>query len=179
MRLRSGTILRAATGRAGGRTMLDSGFCQGPLSFPPQQLDDLVSRIALYPDPLLAQVLAASTFPDQIPEATRWADAHHYLTGDALANVISQDRLPWDSSVQALLPFPATLSMLASDMRWTTGLGNAFLAQQPDVMDAVQRMRQRARDYGYLRSNEQVVVTRRSVRRDQAGEPGIRLCAVL
>ena len=134
-------------------------FAQAPPSFPPQQLDDLVSRIALYPDSLLAQVLAASTFPDQIPDAARWSNEHHYLTGDALANAIAQDRLPWDPSVQALLPFPAVLSMMASDMRWTSDLGNAFLAQQPELMDAVQRRRHEAMDYGYLRSNGQVVVT--------------------
>jgi hypothetical protein len=119
----------------------------------------MVSRIALYPDPLLAQVLAGATFPDQIPDAARWSDQHHYLTGDALARAITEDRLPWDPSVQALLPFPAVLDMMASDMNWTGQLGNAFLAQQQQVMDAVQRMRQKARDFGYLRSNGQVVVS--------------------
>jgi hypothetical protein len=129
-----------------------------PPAFPPPQLDGLVSRIALYPDSLLTQVLAAATFPDQIPDAARWADEHHYLTGDALARAISDDRLPWDPSVQSLLPFPSVLDMMASDMRWTSDLGNAFLSQQQDVMEAVQRERRRAWDYGYLRSNPQVVV---------------------
>ena len=133
-------------------------LAQAPPSFPPPVLDQLVSRIALYPDPLLAQVLAAATYPDQIPDAARWADQHHYLTGDALARAIEDDRLPWDPSVQALLPFPSVLDTMASDMRWTTDLGNAFLAQQPEVMDAVQRMRRRAWDYGYLRTNPQVIV---------------------
>lgn len=129
-----------------------------PPSFAPDQLDQLVSRIALYPDPLLAQILAAATFPDQIPDAGRWADQHHYLTGQALANAIQADQLPWDPSVQALLPFPSVLDMMASDMNWTTDLGNAFLAQQQDVMDAVQRERRKARDFGYLRSNGQIIV---------------------
>jgi len=133
-------------------------LAQAPPSFAPPDLDRLVSRIALYPDSLLAQVLAAATFPDQIPDAARWADQHHYLAGDALARAISEDHLPWDPSVQALLPFASVLDMMASDMRWTTDLGNAFLAQQPQVMDAVQRMRHRAWDYGYLRTNPQVVV---------------------
>jgi hypothetical protein len=128
-------------------------------SFPPQQLDSLVSRIALYPDPLLAQVLAAATYPDDIPDAARWADQHHYVTGDALARDIQEDQLPWDPSVQALLPFPAVLSMMASDMNWTRDLGDAFLAQNLDVMDAVQRMRRQARDFGYLRSNAQIIVS--------------------
>src|ERR1700680_289962 len=130
-----------------------------PPSFAPVQLDQLVSRIALYPDALLAQILAAATYPDQIPDAARWGDQHHYLTGQALADAIQADQLPWDPSVQALLPFPSVLDMMASDMNWTTDLGNAFLAQQQDVMDAVQRERRRARDFGYLRSNGQIVVS--------------------
>jgi hypothetical protein len=112
----------------------------------------------VYPDPLLAQVLAASTFPDQIPEAAKWAEEHHYLTGDALARAIEAYHLSWDPSVQALLPFPSVLEMMAGDMSWTTELGNAFLSQRQDVMDAVQRMRRKAKDYGYLRSNAQVIV---------------------
>jgi hypothetical protein len=121
--------------------------------------DRLVSRIALYPDPLLAQVLAAATYPDQIPDAAQWADEHHYLRGDDLARAITEDNLPWDPSVQALLPFPSVLEMMASDINWTRDLGNAFLAQQQDVMDAVQRMRRQAVNYGYLRTNPQVVVS--------------------
>jgi hypothetical protein len=133
-------------------------FAQAPPSYPPEQLDQLVSRIALYPDPLLAQILAGATYPDQIPDAARWADQHHYLTGQALADAIQADQLPWDPSVQALLPFPSVLDMMASDMNWTTDLGNAFLAQQQDVMDAAQRERRKARDFGYLRSNGQIIV---------------------
>jgi len=134
-------------------------LAQAPPSFPPQQLDSLVARVALYPDPLLAQVLAAATFSDQIPDAARWSDQHHYLTGDALARDIQEDQLPWDPSVQALLPFPSVLAMMASDLNWTRDLGDAFLAQNADVMDAVQRMRRQARDFGYLRSNGQIVVS--------------------
>lgn len=126
--------------------------------YSPDQLDHLVSRVALYPDPLLAQVLAAATFPDEIQDAARWADQNRYMHGDELAARIQYDQLPWDPSVQALLPFPNVLDTMASDMRWTTDLGDAFLANQQDVMYAVQRMRQRARDYGYLRSGPQIVV---------------------
>jgi len=126
---------------------------------PPGQLDQLVDRIALYPDPLLSQILAASTYSDQIPAAAGWADQHHYLSGQALANAIQADQLPWDPSVQALLPFPSVLGMMASDMNWTRQLGDAFLTQQADVMDAVQRERHKAWNYGYLRSNPQIVVT--------------------
>ena len=134
-------------------------LAQAPPSFPPQQLDSLVARIALYPDPLLAQVLAAATFPNDIPDAARWADEHHYVTGDALARDIEEDQLPWDPSVQALLPFPSVLGMMASDMNWTRDLGDAFLAQNQEVMDAVQRMRRQARDFGYLRTNGQIIVS--------------------
>lgn len=132
-------------------------FAQPPM-LGPGQLDSIVSRIALYPDPLLAQVLAAATFPDQIQPAAAWADQHHYLTGDQLAAAITGDQVPWDPSVQALLPFPSVLDMMASNMSWTTDLGNAFLANNAAVMDAVQRQRQVAMRYGYLRSNAQVVV---------------------
>jgi len=131
---------------------------QAPPSYPPGELDNLVSRIALYPDPLIAQILAAATYPDQIQDAAKWADEHHYLRGDDLARAITEDHLPWDPSVQSLLPFPSVLEMMASDLNWTSALGNAFLAQQQDVMDAVQRERRKARDYGYLRTNAQVVV---------------------
>jgi hypothetical protein len=130
-----------------------------PPTLPPPELDHLVARIALYPDPLLAQVLAAATYSNDIPDAARWADQHHYLNGQGLADAIQADHLPWDPSVQALLPFPSVLDTMASDMNWTTQLGNAFLVQQQDVMDAVQRLRAQAEQYGYLRTNGSVIVT--------------------
>jgi len=130
-----------------------------PPAYSPEQLDQFVARIALYPDPLLAQLLTASTFSDQIPDAAKWADEHHYLNGEALSQAITNDQLSWDPSVQALLPFPSVLDMMASDMNWTSDLGNAVLAQRPDVMDAVQRERHRAKQYGYLRSGPQIAVS--------------------
>jgi hypothetical protein len=119
----------------------------------PQQLDQLVQRIALYPDPLLAQVLTASTFWDQIPDAATWAQQHASLTGDALAQAIQSDNLPWDPSVLALLPFPSVLDMMARDPQFTGTLGTAVLSQRNDVMDAVQRQRRSAHNYGYLAPN--------------------------
>ena len=89
---------------------------------------------------------------------TLGGSASTYLTGQALADAIQADQLSWDPSVQALLPFPSALEMMASDMNWTTDMGNAFLAQQQDVMDAVQRDRRQARDFGYLHSSGQIVV---------------------
>lgn len=124
-----------------------------PPTLLPEQLDRLVSRIALYPDPLLAQILTASTYWDQIPAAAEWADQHSYLKGDALADAIREDNLQWDPSVLALVPFPSVLEMMAHDPEWTQQLGNAVLAQRADVMDAAQRMRRKAYDYGYLRTN--------------------------
>jgi uncharacterized protein DUF3300 len=127
-------------------------------TFSPSELDRIVSPIALYPDPLLAQVLAAATFPRDIPDAARWADAHHLLTDRTLTNAMALDGVPWEPSVQALVPFPSVLEMMASAMPWTEELGNAFLANPGAVMDAVQRMRQRAYSYGYLGACGGVIV---------------------
>jgi hypothetical protein len=125
----------------------------------PPQLDQLVARIALYPDPLLANILTASTYWTEIPEAAAWADQHSYLKGDALAQAIQADHLQWDPSILALLPFPSVLDMMARDPAWTQQLGNAVLTQDSDVMDAVQRMRQRAMSYGYLTPSSYMNVT--------------------
>jgi len=125
---------------------------------PPQQLDSLVGRIALYPDPLLAQTLTAATYWDEIPDAAVWADEHSYLKGDALNQAMLADNLPWDPSVLALVPFPSVLDMMAHDPNWTGQLGNAVLGQHADIMDAVQRLRREARGYGYLASNSDIDV---------------------
>ncbi len=130
----------------------------GPL-LGPAQLDQLVARIALYPDPLLAQILTAATYWNEIPDAAAWANAHTYLKGDALAQAIRADNLQWNPSVLALLPFPSVLNMMAQDLSWTQQLGTAVLTQRADVMDAVQRERKKAYDYGYLRSNPYCYVT--------------------
>lgn len=128
-------------------------YGQPPLASP-QQLDQLVQPIALYPDGLLAQALTAATFSNEIPDAANWANVHSYLRGDELARAMQQDNLGFDPSVMALLPFPSVLNYMAQYMGWTQALGNAVLAQRPDVMDAVQRMRQEAYNYGYLRNSE-------------------------
>jgi hypothetical protein len=120
----------------------------------PQQLDELVARIALYPDPLLAQVLTASTFWGDIPNAAGWSDQHAGLNGDALGKAVQEDMLPWDPSILGLLPFPSVLDQMARDPAWTQALGQAVLAQRPDVMDAVQRERGKAYNYGYLRPSQ-------------------------
>jgi hypothetical protein len=126
-----------------------------PPAYSPQELDQLVAPYALYPDPLLAQVLTASTFSTEIPDADGWARSHAYLTGDALARAITEDNLPWDPSVIALLPTPSVLDIMAGDMGRTDELGNAVLANRGAVMDAIQDQRQKAYNYGYLRTNPQ------------------------
>ena len=120
---------------------------------PPQQLDQIVQRIALYPDPLLAQILAAASVWEQVPDAAAWSNQHAYLHDQQLAAAIQADNLQWDPSIMALLPFPQVLDMMARDPAWTQALGSAVLSQRGDVMDAVQRDRQEAYNYGYLRSN--------------------------
>jgi hypothetical protein len=119
----------------------------------PAQLENLVAPIALYPDPLLSQVLAASTYPLELVEAEQFVQQNSNLHGAQLMDAAKQQN--WDPSVQALVAFPDALATLTRDVQWTTDLGNAFLAQQKDVMAAVQRMRMRAMQNGKLRSTPQ------------------------
>ena len=109
---------------------------------PPEQLDSLVAPIALYPDPLLAQVLVASTYPLEIVQLQQWLEKNKDLKDKALTDAVAKQ--PWDPSIQAMAGLPDVVKRLADDIQWTTDLGNAFLAQQSDVMDAVQRMRKKA-----------------------------------
>ena len=122
-----------------------------------QQLDNLVAPLALYPDPLLSQVLVAATYPLEVVEANQWLQQNRSLTGTALMDAAKQQN--WDASVQALVAFPDVLARLNQDVRWTTDLGNAFLGQQKDVMAAVQRLRARAQANGKLKSTPQETVT--------------------
>src|SRR6202050_4351152 len=120
------------------------------------QLQQLVAPIALYPDSLVAQVLAASTFPAQIVEADRWVQANPDLKGDALAKAVDQQ--PWDPSVKALCAFPTVLGNMDKNISWTSSLGDAYYNQQQNVMDAIQRMRRKAEAAGNLKSTPQQVV---------------------
>src|SRR5215831_9882731 len=132
---------------------------------PNDQLDSLVAPVALYPDPLLAQVLAASTYPLEIMQLQQWLSKHKDLKDKALQDAVSKQ--PWDATVQALAALPDVVKRLADDIQWTTDLGNAVLAQQSDVMDAVQRMRAKAKDTGNLKSNEQMKVETKVVENKQ------------
>jgi hypothetical protein len=130
-------------------------------TIPAGQLDSLVAPIALYPDPLLTQVLVASTYPLELIQLQQWIQRNPGLTGDALTTAVqNQD---WDPSIQAMSVFPDLVKRLSDDIKWTTDLGNAFLAQQSDVMDAVQRMRTKAMDAGKLKTNEQMKVETQTV----------------
>jgi Protein of unknown function (DUF3300) len=146
---------------------------QEPASAPllsPEQLDNLVAPIALYPDPLLGQVLAASTYPLEIVEAQQWLQQNSGLRGQQLIDAARQQN--WDPSVAALVAFPDAMALLTRDIRWTTDLGNAFLAQQADVMAAVQQMRARAQQSGTLQSTSQQIVTSQPV---AGGPPAIQI----
>jgi len=144
---------------------LSSAVAQVPNAVPseaPQllsadQLDNLVAPVALYPDPLLSQVLAASTYPLEIIEAQQWLGRNGNLQGQQLIEAAKQQN--WDASVQALVAFPDAMTLLTRDIQWTTALGNAFLAQQTDVMNAIQRMRARAQTSGRLANGPQQTVT--------------------
>jgi hypothetical protein len=133
----------------------DSG---GQPTFMQEELDQMLAPIALYPDDLLAQVLMAATYPLEVVEAARWVQANPGLSGDQLAAALEQQ--DWDPSVKSLVSFPSVLQMLSDRLDWTQKLGDAFLAQKDQVMDTVQKLRQRAQSQGYLQttSQEKVVV---------------------
>lgn len=122
------------------------------VKIPPDQLDALVAPIALYPDPLLSQTLVASTYPLEIVQLQQWLEKNPGLKDQALADAVSKQ--PWDPSIKTMAALPDLVKRLANDIQWTTDLGNAFLAQETDVIDAVQRMRAKAQNNGTLKSDE-------------------------
>ena len=127
-----------------------------------QDLDRMLAPIALYPDALLSQILMAATYPIEVVEAARWSRANPGLQGEAAVQAVQGE--DWDPSVKSLVAFPQVLQRLDENLQWTRSLGDAFLAQQPQVMDTVQQLRQRAQAAGNLQSNGQLVV------QQQAGE---------
>jgi hypothetical protein len=129
----------------------------GSQTLKPEELEALVAPIALYPDTLLAVVLMASTYPLEVVQADRWANENKSLKGDALKAAV--DKQSWDDSVKALAATPSVLSMMSGKLDWTQKLGDAVLAQQPDVMDAIQRLRTKAQANNKLQSNQQQKVT--------------------
>jgi hypothetical protein len=129
----------------------------GPPGFKPEELEQILAPIALYPDSLLAQIFMASTYPLELVQADRWAKQNKDLKGDVLTAALEQQ--PWDPSVKSLVNFPQVLAMMSEKLDWTQKLGDAFLAQQKDVMATVQTLRKRAADAGTLKTTkEQKVV---------------------
>ena len=125
-------------------------------TFKQEELDQLVAPIALYPDSLLTQMLMASTYPLEVVQADRWTKQNKDMKGDALAKALEAQ--PWDPSVKSLVNFPQVLAMMSEKIDWTQKLGDAFLAQQKDVMDTVQKLRLKAQGEGNLKTTEQQVV---------------------
>ena len=123
----------------------------------PAQLQQLVAPIALYPDALVAQILAGATYPDQVVEADRWLQQNPDLKGQQLGQQV--DGQPWDPSIKALTEFPSVLGNMDKNLSWTSSLGDAYVNQPQDVMDAVQVMRQRAKDAGNLNTTSQEKVS--------------------
>src|SRR5579864_4365119 len=134
-------------------------------TIPLEQLDSLVAPIALYPDPLLSQTLVASTYPLEVIQLQQWLGKNKNLKDKALADAVQKQ--PWDPSIQAMAALPDVVKQLAENIKWTTDLGNAFLAQQNDVMAAVQRMRSKAKNGGNLKSSEQQKVETKVVESKQ------------
>ncbi len=126
-------------------------------TFSQQELDQLLAPIALYPDPLLAQIFMASTYPLEVVQAARWSKENSKLTGKALEDALVQQ--PWDPAVKSLTAVPQVLQQMNDKLDWTQKLGDAFLAQQGDVMHTVQSLRAKAAEQGNLKTTEQQVVT--------------------
>ncbi len=129
----------------------------GTGGFKQEELDQLLAPIALYPDSVLVQIFMASTYPIEIVQAQRWQKENSSLKGDELAKAL--EGRSWDPSVKSLVNFPDVLIMMSDKLDWTQKLGDAFLAQQKDVMDSVQRLRKKAKEQGHLKTSEQQVVT--------------------
>ncbi len=160
-------VRRNTSNRSHRRFFVLAGSCRGrsfrnrhggaPQSLSQGELDALVAPIALYPDALLAQVLMASTYPLEIVQADRWAKANKSLKGDKLDEALAKQ--DWDGSIKALVATPTVLAMMNDDLDWTEKLGDAVLAQQADVMDAIQRLRAKAEANGKLKTTKEQKVT--------------------
>ena len=133
------------------------------------QLAQLVAPIALYPDALLSQILMDSTYPLEVVEAARWSQANPGVTGQALEDAM--EKQSWDPSVKSLTAVPQTLQMMNDKLDWTRELGDAFLAQQADVLAAVQQLRERAANNGYLKTTEQQKVTKEAALPQSSAPP--------
>ena len=140
--------------------------------FTQQELDQMLAPIALYPDSLLAQILMAATYPIEVVQADRWVKSNKNLKGDQLNAVL--DQMKWDLSVKALVPFPQILAMMSEKLDWTQKIGDAFLAQQDEVIDTIQQLRSKAYAQGNLKSTkEQKVIVEQQVIRVEPVNPQV------
>ena len=150
-------------------------FAQDQLTtrkFGQEELDQMLAPVALYPDSLLAQILMAATYPLEVVQAERWAKVNINLKGDQFNNAL--DQKDWDPSVKALVPFPQVLSMMSENLEWTQELGDAFLDQEDEVMDTVQKLRGKAVATGDLRNTqEQKVITDKNVIEIEPADPEV------
>ena len=144
----------------------------GEAQFRQEELDQLLAPVALYPDSLLIQILMAATYPLEVVEAGRWQKANARLQGDQMAAALEEQN--WDPSVKSLIAFPSVLGMMDEKLDWTQRVGDAFLAQKDDVMDAVQRLREKAQEAGYLKTTrEQKVVVEEKIIRIEPAQPEV------
>ena len=140
--------------------------------FKQEELDQLLAPVALYPDSLVSQILMASTYPLEVIQADRWAKQNKSLKGDALTKSLEQQN--WDPSVKSLVNFPQVLDMMGQKLDWTQKLGNAFLAQQKDVLNTVQSLRTKAKAAGHLKTTkEQVVIVEKTIIKIEPANPQV------
>ena len=156
---------RASQTSAASTTTSQTAAPEAVIKLTNDQLDSLVAPIALFPDPLLSQTLVASTYPLEVVQLQQWLEKNKGLKDQALVDAVKKQ--DWDPSIQGLAALPDVVKRLADDIKWTTDLGNAFLAQQAEVMEAVQRMRKKAQDKGNLKTTEQQKVETQTVESKQ------------
>jgi len=141
-------------------------------TFKPEELDQLLAPIALYPDSLVSQILMASTYPLEVVQADRWAKQNASLKGDALGKALEGQE--WDPSVKSLVNFPQVLTMMSEKLDWTTKLGDAFLADQKIVLDTIQSLRAKAQAAGNLKTTkEQTVVVEEKIIKIEPANPQV------
>src|ERR1044071_761288 len=140
--------------------------------FKPEELEQILAPIALYPDSLVSQILMASTYPLEIVQADRWTKQNASLKGDALTKALeAQD---WDPSVRSLVNFPQVLTMMSEKLDWTQKLGDAFLADQKTILDTIQSLRAKAQASGNLQSNkEQTVIVEEKIIKTEPANPQV------
>src|SRR5271169_4206719 len=153
-------VIAAIPFEAGAQQPAPTGYSGQGAPLTPEELQQLVGPIALYPDALVAQILGSSTFPDQIAYADNWLHQNQNLTGNALLQAV--DNQPWDPSVKALTQFPSVLDNLAKNLTWTSSLGEAYHNQSADVMAAIQTLRAQAKAKGNLQSTPQITVVQQT-----------------